>query len=88
MSELFLLCMSSKLLHKMICRPFMEGMAMRLELDDVDARVYSGVLAHLWCGKEGPRLGGKTLDAAMAMASVADRLEHLRMYAPDISENN
>ncbi len=34
--------------------------------------MYSNVL-DLWCGKEG--LADKSLDAAMAMASVEDRLE-------------
>ena len=67
----FLLCLSSAVLHKMICRPFSECKAPRLELEDVDGRVYSDVL-DMWCGKEG--LGDKSLDAVMAMASVADRL--------------
>ncbi len=73
-----LLCMSSEVLHKMICGPFMEGMAPRLELDDVDARVFSDVL-DLWCGKDG--LEDRTLDAAMAMASVADRLDMAEVRA-------
>jgi hypothetical protein len=55
----------------MICRPFSECMAPRLELEDVDGVVYSDVL-DMWCGKAG--LGDKSLDAVMAMASVADRL--------------
>ena len=67
----FLLSLSSAVMHKMICRPFSECKAPRLELDDVDGTVYSDVL-DMWCGKEG--LGDKSLDAVMAMASVADRL--------------
>ncbi len=47
----FLLCMSSEVLHKMICRPFSESMAPRLELERVDGGIYSDVL-DLRCGKE------------------------------------
>ena len=68
----FLLCLSSAVLHTMICRPFSECEAPCLELEDVDGRVYSDIL-DMWCGKKG--LGDKSLDAVMAMASVADRLE-------------
>ncbi len=56
----------------MICRPFSERMAMRLELEDVGGVVYSDVL-DLWCGKKCS--DDKSLYAVMAMASVADRLE-------------
>ena len=56
----------------MICGPFSESQALRLELEDVEVNAYSDIL-NLWCGKEG--LEDKTLDAIMAMASVADRLE-------------
>jgi hypothetical protein len=72
----FLLCMSSPTLHKMICGPFKEGMTTRLELDDVNSMDYSNVL-DMWCGKEGLR--DKSLDDAMAMASVADRLEMMEV---------
>ena len=68
----FLLCVSSPVLHKMICGPFSERMAPRLELDDVHGGAYSDVL-DLWCGRMG--LGDKSLDYIMTLASVADRLE-------------
>jgi hypothetical protein len=71
-----MLCVSSPFLHKMICGSFKEGMGIEtlLPLEDVDASVYSEVL-DLWCGKTGPKgLAGKSLEAVMVMASVADRL--------------
>ena len=64
--------MSSEVLHKMISMPFSESTAPRLELEDVDGGIFSDVL-NLWCGRE--CLEDKSLDAVMAMASVADRLE-------------
>jgi hypothetical protein len=67
----FLLCMSSDVLHRMICRSFSESKMPRLELEDVDGETYCDVL-DLWCGKE--CFKDKSLDAVMTMASVADRL--------------
>jgi hypothetical protein len=68
----FLFFMSSQVLNKMICRPFSESMAPRLEIEDVDGGIYSDVL-DLWCGKID--LQDESLNAVMAMTSVADRLE-------------
>jgi hypothetical protein len=56
----------------MICGTFSESTMTRLELADVDARVYSDVL-DMWCGKKD--FWNKELGVVMAMASVADRLE-------------
>ncbi len=43
--------MSSPVLEKMICGSFSDSVAPRLELEGVDARVYSDVL-DMWCGKD------------------------------------
>ena len=73
----FLLSMASPVLHKMMCSGFMEGLARRVSLDDVDGKSFRGVL-DMWCGKEGH---AEELSDAMIMASVADRLQMLDIVA-------
>jgi hypothetical protein len=68
----FLLSMASPVLHKMLFSDFREGLGRRLELEDVDGRVFGEVL-DLWCGKE--VCGDKELAEVLMMASVADRLQ-------------
>ena len=64
--------MASPVLHKMLFGDFREGVGRRLELEEVDGRVFGEVL-DLWCGKE--VCGDKELAEVMMMASVADRLQ-------------
>ena len=68
----FLLCLSSPVLHKMLCGGFNESAKRRVEIEDVDGDAYSRVL-DVWCGKEG--LEAKGLEEALLLASLADRLE-------------
>ena len=73
----FLLSMASPVLHTMICGSFREGMSQRLSLEDVDGNAFEAVL-NLWCGKEGR---ADQLEDVIVMASVADRLEMLDVFA-------
>ena len=74
----FLLSMASPVLHKMICGSFREGTSRRFYLEDVDGKAFEGVL-NLWCGKEGRE--EQELGDVIVMASVADRLEMLEVFA-------
>ena len=73
----FLLSMASPVLHKMICGSFREGVTRQLSLRDVDAQVFEQIL-NLWYGKEEH---AEQLSDVMVMASVADRLEMLDVFA-------
>ena len=73
----FLLCMASPVLHKMICGSFREGRTQRLSLEDVDGKAFEEILK-MWCGKGGR---AEHLEDVLVMASVADRLEMLDVYA-------
>jgi hypothetical protein len=66
------LSMASPVLHKMLFGDFREGAGRRLELEDVDGRVFGEVL-DLWCEKE--VRGDNVLVEVVMMASVADRLQ-------------
>ena len=73
----FLLSMASPVLHKMICGSFRESKTRHLSLEDIEARAFEQIL-NLWCGKEGR---ADQLGDVMVMASVADRLEMLDVFA-------
>ena len=69
--------MASPVLHKMICGRFREGTTRQLSLEDMDAKSFEQTL-NLWCGKE---VRAEQLGDVMVMASVADRLEMLDVFA-------
>ena len=69
--------MASPVLHKMICGSFREGVTRHLSLTDVDAQVFEQIL-NLWYGKEER---AEQLGDVMVLASVADRLEMLDVFA-------
>ena len=73
----FLLSMASPVLHKMIFGSFREGVTRHLSLTDIDAKVFEQIL-NLWYGKEER---AEQLGEVMVMASVADRLEVVDVFA-------
>ncbi len=68
----FLLCMCSPVLHKILCRSFIESNGKKLRLNYVDGRAFSWVL-NMWCGKK-HCCREMELDEIRELASAADRL--------------
>ena len=68
----FLLCMSSPVLHKMLCGNFAESNAKTMQLVDVD-RVAFGKVLDLWCGKV--CCEDMQMEEIRKLAEVADRFQ-------------